>query len=432
MPANKDEEISFFPTKKFFVETLTKDVDLNAAILDLIDNSIDNYSIRSLTGRKKISITFNSKTFCIEDNCGGMDFDKVRNEIFRLGAVKPEKSGTIGYYGIGLKRAMFKIGKNIELESDDGDKYFSIVVDEKWLNNDENWHKGFEEIDLSKGESMFKMTVKSLYPDVAEEFGSTTFQEDLIDKIREVYTIYIQKQFDIFVNSISVDPYEFKFLDDGEKFSALREEKELDGVKVQIVAGFTRESGLVGWTVFCNDRIVLMNNKSYKTGFIDVNFHPYQDNEFLGMVFFNSEDPSILPMNTTKDDIAPGNKFYKSVQPRMGEITKNLIQGLTRRIYEARDSEGEIIGKSVYENIGTKPWYDISLKKEAKFPKLKISKDKKEEIETVKYTTISYQVEKKDIKKVKKHMGNPWMSNKNVGWKTYQFYKKIEDMVSIT
>ena len=223
-------KISFLPTKKFFVDTLTKDVQIDDAIFDIIDNSIDSYIIRSLMGKKKISIYFDSKIFCIEDDCGGMDIDKVQNEIFRLGLAKTEKKGTIGYYGIGLKRAMFKIGKNIEIESDDGKEYFSMTIDENWLNDESNWSKKFDERSETKGKQMFKMTIKNLNPDVADNFQIKPFQEDLINRIREVYSIHIQKRVDIFINDIAVSPYEFKFLNDGEKFSAFREDRELASI----------------------------------------------------------------------------------------------------------------------------------------------------------------------------------------------------------
>jgi len=421
-------EISFFPTKRFFVETLTRDVTIYAAIFDLIDNSIDNYIIHSLKGKKRMSINFDSKIFCIEDDCGGMDIDKIQNEIFRLGLEKTEKKGTIGYYGIGLKRAMFKIGRNIKIESDDGKEFFSISIDEDWLKDDNKWSKRLDQRSKTKGKPMIKMTIKNLNPDAVDNFSSIPFQEDLINKIRGVHSIHIQKRVDIFINDNLVDPYEFKFLDDGERFSPLREDSELDGVKIKIVAGFTREADLKGWTVFCNDRIILKNDTSNKTGFIKVNFHPHQDQEFLGMVFFNSKDPGKLPMNTPKDDILLDNEFYKNIQERMGEITEELIKGLTRIIYVVHDEEGESIGKSIYEGILSRNWNEVPAGQKARFPKLKISKDKREETETTKFTTISYQVEKKDIRKVKKHMGNPAMSNKKVGIRTYEYYKKMEDI----
>ena len=69
------------PTKDFFVGMLTRDIEINDAILDLLDNCLDGV-VRSRSDTNKLSdvnfykgfsskITITSDTFAIEDNCGG-------------------------------------------------------------------------------------------------------------------------------------------------------------------------------------------------------------------------------------------------------------------------------------------------------------------------------------------------------------------------
>ena len=41
-------------------------------------------------------------------------------------------------------------------------------------------------------------------------------------------------------------------------------------------------------------------------------------------------------------------------------------------------------------------------------------------------TTISYQKEKKEVEKLKKALGNKFMSNKEIGERTFEYYKKME------
>ena len=41
MQMNKDERIDASPVKSFFIEMLTRDIDLVDAILDLLDNCVD-------------------------------------------------------------------------------------------------------------------------------------------------------------------------------------------------------------------------------------------------------------------------------------------------------------------------------------------------------------------------------------------------------
>jgi len=418
------ELISFSPTKEFFINTITKDVDLDAAILDLIDNSIDGYIISNLKDKRDIKIEFNEKSFCIEDNCGGIKKDKVRKEVFRLGAIKKEKKETLGVYGIGLKRAMFKIGKDMKIESDDGTDYFSIHIDESWIDNDNLWELDFETESKSKGKPFFRLEIKKLYPEIAEELSLLPFQERLIDKIRRFHSIHIEKRVNIIVNKIKVEPFIFSFLKD-ENFSPLHEKMKVgDDVEVEIIAGFSKEKDIHGWCVFCNDRMILKNNTSHRTGFrYGLGYHPTQDSEFLGMVFFKSSDPGKLPWKSTKDDVVTENRVYRVTQVRMEEITKELIRGLTQKLYHAKDSEGETIKKSIYEGVPSTKWTEIPIGQKVKYPKLTVTPELRE---PTKYTTVTYHVLKTKMKNVKNYMGNPSMTNKRVGEKTFKYYCNLE------
>ena len=263
---------------------------------------------------------------------------------------------------------------------------------------------------------------------IIEEFSSTPFQERLIKKIQKYHSIHIQKRVNIILNNNKVIPYDFTILDDGKNFKALRESKTIDNVSIEIIAGYNREEKLFGWCVFCNDRIVLINDVSYRTGFNKVNFHFGTDKSFLGLIFFNSSDPSKLPWKSGKDDIAPENPIYRAIQYRMNDITEELIEGLTRKIYRAKDSEGTTIGVSIYEGIETKSWLDIPKGQKPKYPSVKILDEGEEETESTPFTAICYSVEKEKIKVVKKHMGNPSMKNKQVGLKTFDYYCNLEGL----
>ena len=104
------------PTKAFFVEMLVKDVALDSAILDLLDNCIDG--AKRLRGEGsyeglEVQIDIRADKFLIEDNCGGIDLDTAKNYAFMFGTdpavERPDKA--LGVFGVGMKRAIFKIGR---------------------------------------------------------------------------------------------------------------------------------------------------------------------------------------------------------------------------------------------------------------------------------------------------------------------------------
>ena len=75
-------EVDASPAKRFFVEMLTRDIELTDAILDLLDNCVDG-AMRSKPKADSPSnkpydgyfaeIRFSPTEFSIKDNCGGID-----------------------------------------------------------------------------------------------------------------------------------------------------------------------------------------------------------------------------------------------------------------------------------------------------------------------------------------------------------------------
>lgn len=132
-----------FPTKEFFVGMLTRDIELNDAILDLLDNCLDGVvrQKKGLTTRdtpdfyngfySKITITDTS--FTIEDNCGGIPMEVAEKYAFRMGR-SAEKSDdelpTVGIYGIGMKRAIFKIGRSAVVTTRNDGCLYTVTIPE--------------------------------------------------------------------------------------------------------------------------------------------------------------------------------------------------------------------------------------------------------------------------------------------------------------
>src|SRR5688572_4699982 len=114
------------PTKQFFVSMLTRDISLVDAILDLVDNCLDGALRLSYGGhvdysKHFVAITMTIESFTIEDNCGGIPREIAINYAFKMGREPDDsrdaESETIGMYGVGMKRAIFKIGKNAVVHS---------------------------------------------------------------------------------------------------------------------------------------------------------------------------------------------------------------------------------------------------------------------------------------------------------------------------
>ena len=109
------------PSKELFITMLTRDITLIDAISDLVDNCVDG-AIKLRRKRKftglEVDITVNGNCFNIKDNCGGIDKDLAQNYAFRFGrpSKTPQIDYSVGQFGIGMKRALFKMGKHFEIK----------------------------------------------------------------------------------------------------------------------------------------------------------------------------------------------------------------------------------------------------------------------------------------------------------------------------
>lgn len=129
IPAGKSKA-SASPTKAFFVRMITRDITLEDCIFDLIDNSIDGaweleggrpmgLGDETDLSRYKIGIRIDDDRFEISDNCGGITLDDAVEYAFTFGRKDDAEleNFSIGVYGIGMKRAVFKLGSEIEIRS---------------------------------------------------------------------------------------------------------------------------------------------------------------------------------------------------------------------------------------------------------------------------------------------------------------------------
>jgi len=166
------------PTKTLFIDILTKDVDPSAGVLDLIDNAIDSYTRHEYSDKRQIKLTIDKEKFEIFDSCGGIAKKILEEDVFRFGVdeVKRDKP-TLGLYGIGMKRALFKMGKLISLDTDDGEIHSVLKLDLNDWKEGEGWEMNFqyEDSKLNGKLPYTKINVSSLNSDISESYDLSTF-----------------------------------------------------------------------------------------------------------------------------------------------------------------------------------------------------------------------------------------------------------------
>jgi hypothetical protein len=368
------ESVNARPVKRFFVEMLTRDIAIEDAILDLLDNCLDGVlrhtPAESADDRPyagywaKIKVDKNS--FEIEDNCGGIPWSE-RDRAFRMGSPieavsETDRKPTVGAYGIGMKRAIFKIGAQAIIWTQNSDDNYEISITPEWIGNQDSWDLEVTNGRRTADEDGTLIMIENLHSEISQRFESSSFADDLLDKIQNHYSLILQKGFAVFVNNIAASskPVIFRFAEDGgEQIRPYMFRSNNDGVEIFLAVGLREpipdaerilseqeavrySTEYAGWTVICNDRVVLYCNRDELTGWGtgDVPKYHTQFIAISGVVEFRG-DARLLPTTTTKRGLDVSKSLYLQVLNRMREGTK-IFTDFTNK-WKTREEEAKKI-----------------------------------------------------------------------------------------
>jgi len=438
------------PTKEFFVRMITKDIDLADAILDLIDNCLDGARRLSLNAAPATRykgfwarVVLGQDRFRIEDNCGGIGFDQAINHAFHFGRRRdaPLDEHSIGLYGIGMKRAIFKMGNLVTVRSSTARDAFRTNIDvEQWLSKPqirdgdgdvrEDWDFDLEEAEpLAQPGTLIE--IEQLHAEIARQFADPSFVNALTRIVSRDYARFLEKGFEIRINELPITGFRFA-VREGEEIKPLRSRyRDETGVDVEIVAGMAApppddlgpterrsETEYYGWFVVCNDRVIVASDKRDQTGWGSASVPVWhsQYNGFLGMVEFSADDPSKLPWRTTKRDVDDANPIYRRALLRMQEAAAAWVKYTNdRRVDMERAKQSE-------SRAASTPIRDVAFSDALKMPAAPAERK-------VSYSSIQYSKPVSEIAKAKKLLKNPNLSNARLGEATFDYFLQNEGEV---
>lgn len=431
------------PTKTFFVKMITRDILLEDCILDLIDNSIDgalrsegSHTMGPTEGtdlsKYAIYLDLSPDAFTIRDNCGGMTLDDAVNHAFSFGrrASEPGHDYSIGIYGIGMKRAIFKLGNDIRIRStfiEGGSQCvnFAVPIDvAKWVSKDDPpW-----DFDIDSDDGLdtpgVEIRVKSLTPGATSSFGNPTFKQNLRRIIGRDYTLYLSRGLSIILNGEKIPEAQIQLRDGGE-FSPMRishEDTEEPSVSIELICGMAApppESSepdeqddsdkRYGWYVACNGRIVLAADKTAISGWGTADWPIWhrQYSGFIGLILFTAPNALALPLTTTKRSVDTASEVFRRAQPLMREATKKWIAYTNQRkqaLDEAKKKEGAATPVSIFT---------VSRRESVRLPALNVTN-----VPTP--ANVHYAVPVDKMKKLASAFGSINLSYRDVGIKSFE------------
>ena len=433
-----DLRIDANPTKEFFIYMLTKDIGLSRSILDLIDNCVDGAIRIRDTERYDglyIHIIVDNERLHISDNCGGIDIEIARKYAFRFGRsseVTPVKH-SIGQFGVGMKRALFKIGTQFSIRSKTEINSFLMNgnVDE-WKTSPE-WTFFFQEANEKESNSIDEtgttVEITNLLPNVIDSFFLDNFKKELSMEIAEAHQKAISKGLFISFNGIPLRFKQIELL----KSDVLNPVKIIETIRptpdieviITIIAGIGEsEPKEAGWYIYCNGRLVLNADQTNVTGWgeeegaLIPQFHN-RSASFRGYVFFESDNAAALPWNTTKTGIDKDSKIYQMIRQKMIVIMRPIIDILNKL---SRERDPEEIKQTITPIVASATKTKIDEIPENSI--FTISTDDTPATILLRDASIQYRKPIEEISKIKKSLCVA--SNKEVGELTFDYYYEME------
>lgn len=436
-PASVAKTVQAYPTKDFFVTMITKDIALRDCIFDLLDNSIDGAHREAKSKGNgayagfEVRVTFDATRFSIGDNCGGITLDDAIHHAFHFGrkvGASNDVAGGIGLYGIGMKRAIFKIGRKCAISSQASDAAFKVSVDVEAWKAKEEWDFEYEDIPRATEGRGTLIEIGELTDGARQLLGDPAFRNSLVKDMARDYAFFIQKGLTVKVCDQPVPSYQYR-LSSSANLAPMVETYDDDGVAVRILAGIADsipddvpedlrpdKVERLGWFIICNDRVVLAADKTERTVWGNDGYNVWhgQYAGFAGYVFFNSADQSKLPWNTTKRGIDLESPLYRRAVARMKSVTTEFIKYSQVRsgdLAEAKNAERQAQFVEISQLRVPQPLRLPTLSAVAVRPS---------------YSTISYQKPKTEIDEVRQELGSSRLTLPEVGRRTFEYYRRVE------
>ncbi len=316
------------PSKRIFYSIIT-DYDHNLGISELIDNVIDVWLKHDKKGRVevRIQLDLDQQTITVMDNAGGVPRRRLGNIIGPGHTGNDEDEETIGFFGVGTKRAVVALSQDVTIRTRDGEKdTFEVRLDDAWLRR-ETWNLSYSRVeDIPPGET--HVLLSRLRSPISKDT-----EGQLRDHLGATYARFVTTaSFSIVLNGKPIMPIAFENWAFPPDYQPKGYAKELDvpgekSVSLEMTVGLTRESspagGEYGVYLYCNDRLVCRGLKTYEVGFAKgLIGSPHPLISIVRAIVSLRGPAKLMPWNSTKSGINSQSKVFQLLHPLLVPVLK--------------------------------------------------------------------------------------------------------------
>lgn len=320
------------PSKRLFLSIIA-DYDLNKSICELIDNAFDMWTRNGRNREINISVILDRQDarIVVEDDAGGV---AKENLTFIVG---PGQSGsgatddTIGIFGVGTKRAVVALSKDIRIVTRvPGAATFQVEFDDSWL-QDEDWRlplfvvnnitEGSTRVELARlrvgidddAEKLLRSHLSATYAKLLNMAGvSLTLNNKAIEP----------RLFDQWSYPPDYGP---------RRFSGKHRTPQGRDVTLEVIAGLSSESspvsGEYGVYFYCNDRLVAPAMKSIDVGFAKgLAGLPHPKVSLTKVIVSMYGDAVAMPWNSSKSEISTNHHTFLALHSWLVNVVSDYAR----------------------------------------------------------------------------------------------------------
>jgi hypothetical protein len=375
-----------------------------------------------------IDLSLSPDGFTLQDRCGGIGVARAKEYAFRFGNVDSDYTGSLGVYGIGMKRALFKLGRRFHIDSRTAVDGFTMDVDvDKWKADDDNWTFAMNEVEpaASAMDAGTLIRIDLLTPEALLRLKDNTLLKRLSDSIAVTYALFLQRYLSVTLNGVRIEPQPLP-IGRSESLKPASIELEVDGVRVDLVAGLAaREEGewpldRAGWYVLCNGRVVVAADRTELTGWgIHGPKFVSKYRGFIGIAIFFARDTAKLPWTTTKRGLNLESEAYQRARSEMTALARpvltflnNMYPGEPASALEERRMADQLDQADVATVIaGPKANFQVTPRRRTKRSTV----------------SVQFRADKSEVDRVRRRLGKPgsWAAG-NAGRYAFEYFLRME------
>lgn len=337
------------PSKEYFINLLTKDVDVDDAICELINNAINRYNLQSeglqLT-EYWISIKIINNLIQVWDNCGAVEDVELFKEKLKFNETKEN-------YDDSLIKALLKCGDSIELELNNNAESYIIKINSQ--TSIDSWEITDQQSFSSDKPKGMRVVIKNIYKEVKSRLETATFMSRLSNKIASKYRYLLDDNIKIKIMYKSADAkfIEPKFIEKADLIkseSKLIEELE---VKVKLYKCYQDKNN--GWDIFVNDICRLERDKSNITNWSKLRIDGHSFLRFRGEVFIYCKKPSSIVINSIRNILDSNTEIFNLIKEFMYSVVNDNKSKFKKKYvyiqYEKPEEEVDMLKEFFKEEV---------------------------------------------------------------------------------